>query len=454
MNFINPASGTFPISQNSSSTASGEPKKYIVENGVTKINPAYTAWKKGTSFSSVPSAPSTPQPLVTFSSLEEIQIAAEQTGQPFNLAPTVLSTMQIIEEDPDIAEAMSLNPQQLKAYQEAIRVKYDIPIGLSNQLLLLSEHKIEFIVDDSFSMDCRSSRNETRWQEAQRNIKEMLEIISSVPTGNMEIRFLNQKNTVISLSREGKDPETFLRESFYAIDEAFHNGTKGSTPVYTNLLNACERQKSTGQPTAIYFLGDGIPNGGDREKEQIFSLLNFRANASTTPFTFIACSNNQNDVEWMNEAEEIAPFCSAMDDYEAEKTEVEGDQGVVFPYSKGIFHVCRLVAALSPDLDGIDEGIPFTKWTLDNLLGIQGTNEEYLAYFEAFCRAQASKSASSPMDDAKKQFPWYHAYPSFLSAINQNDVPEVADYRQRLAATKAHVTPTYEASRLHPPFKV
>jgi hypothetical protein len=48
-----------------------------------------------------------------------------------------------------------------------------------------------------------------------------------------------------------------------------------------------------------------------------------------------------------------------------------------------------LVAALNlDDLDAIDESVPFTKETLDNLLGVQANEESYHHYFNCFAEAQ------------------------------------------------------------------
>lgn len=81
--------------------------------------------------------------------------------------------------------------------------------------------------------------------------------------------------------------------------------------------------------------------------------------------------------------EEAAPFCSELDDFKAEQQEVLNDQGSAFPFTKGFWLVCQLCAACYPDdLDAIDESLPFSKYTLDNLLGRTHTNEEYKYYFE------------------------------------------------------------------------
>jgi hypothetical protein len=58
------------------------------------------------------------------------------------------------------------------------------------------------------------------------------------------------------------------------------------------------------------------------------------------------------------------------------------DQGSAFPYTKGLWLLSNLIAALNPDdLDALDENVPFSKFTLDELLGRYHTPEEYHYYF-------------------------------------------------------------------------
>merc|ERR1712224_676511 len=97
-------------------------------------------------------------------------------------------------------------------------------------------------------------------------------------------------------------------------------------------------------------------------------------------------------VEWMKDAEEIAPYCSESDDFNDEAREVLKDQGVALPYSKGFHLICQIVAAMNPDdLDALDESIPFTKFTLDNLLGIVSNEESYQHYFNKYTEAQSKR---------------------------------------------------------------
>jgi hypothetical protein len=85
---------------------------------------------------------------------------------------------------------------------------------------------------------------------------------------------------------------------------------------------------------------------------------------------------------FFSQIEEAAPFTSEVDDYHDEKEEVIHDQGPAFPYTKGLWLICSLVSAICPnDLDALDENVPFSKHTLDELLGRVHSPEEYLYYW-------------------------------------------------------------------------
>ncbi len=89
--------------------------------------------------------------------------------------------------------------------------------------------------------------------------------------------------------------------------------------------------------------------------------------------TFVSCSDKDDQVEWMKDADElVVMYCSKSDDFKDESLKVLSDQGAPLPFTKGFHLICTLVAAMNPDdLDAMDESVPFTKQTLDILLGVQ-----------------------------------------------------------------------------------
>jgi hypothetical protein len=152
----------------------------------------------------------------------------------------------------------------------------------------------------------------------------------------------------------------------------------------------------------------------------------------------------------MKDCEEVAPYCSESDDFDDERREVVGDQGVALPYTRGFWLVCQLVAAMNPDdLDAMDESVPFTKTTLDNLLGHVSSLESYRYYWDNFLQAQASRTVSrenghpSPTDVLKKRQRWN--YEDFVRAPLARDIPQVQQFHQQMMQlTSSSQAPTQQ----------
>ena len=156
---------------------------------------------------------------------------------------------------------------------------------------------------------------------------------------------------------------------------------KYKTPTHRILTAAFEEAGKFPDPTMHYLFTDGVPS--DQPVEAVSSLILNRPNPEKNPLTLLSCTNEDEEVEWMKQIESIAPFCAELDDYQDEKREVLYDQGPAFPFTKGFWIICQLVAAINPDdLDAMDENLPFSKFTLDDMLGRTHTPEEYQYYFE------------------------------------------------------------------------
>ncbi|MEY3182564.1 MAG: hypothetical protein RLZ35_549 [Pseudomonadota bacterium] len=131
--------------------------------------------------------------------------------------------------------------------------------------------------------------------------------------------------------------------------------------------------------TIHYVFTDGQPS--DRSIEEVEQLI-LNRDTNRHALNLMSCSENAQDCDWMKGIEEKATRTSEIDDFASEREEVFIDQGPAFPFTKGLWLVCNLVAAINPDdLDAIDEKSPFTKGTLDNLLGRRTTLQEYQHYF-------------------------------------------------------------------------
>ena len=320
--------------------------------------------------------------------------------------------------------------------------KYEVPAGMLSKLLLLKNFEIgEIIVDDSGSMsaytDAKGPKGEiiTRWVEAKYNIFRMFEVMAYVIVPVFYVKFLNRQVVLEFKKESGETPDSYIARVKRELEEVFIHSPAGTTPARERIQESLGRY--TGQRVLRYFLGDGVPNGGPQACRQIEQLLLHRANPADNPFTFISCTNEDSAVEWMKECEEIAPFCSEFDDFSDESREILRDQGKAFPYSFGLHLVGQLVAAFCPhDLDAMDESVPFTKQTLDSLLGYQSSPQEYRYYFDSFLEAQRKLYSRATYENAlERNFALGDLpalYSAFLSSALANDIPKVQQYKQSL----------------------
>jgi hypothetical protein len=154
---------------------------------------------------------------------------------------------------------------------------------------LLEFHALEFIVDDSGSMQCATDSNNpvthvpmSRWKEAQIRLKEFIEILVYIPFSQVVVGFLNRQDQKI-LTRQGQAPSLFIQEDNRKIDPVFAQGPIGTTPALKKLQESLI--KGEGKSIARYFFGDGIPNGGEWAQKEILTILRHCQDPARNPIT-------------------------------------------------------------------------------------------------------------------------------------------------------------------------
>lgn len=370
-------------------------RKYIFINGIMTINPQYGN-QEASHTNSVNS-------LAIVSTPDDIALASqsqmETFGQPTQLTPNTINAMTQIQSADYINRFNAEKIDGGKLIDGLMKhfAKYEIPIGLISKLMTLSDYKLNFIIDDSGSMNEKSDvlvskaskyikkkhkhikdkQHMTRWEEAENRLHVLIDILSYLPITNLVISFLN-RNTTIALNHSSLTPKQFAKIAHEQITGAFENIPNGGTPLYSKLSSAFANNQLK---IMHYVFTDGVPS--DCALEQIRNLVRYRNRPDLNPLTFMSCTDNDNEAEWMKEVEEVGPNTSELDDFNSERKEVWKDQGKAFPFNKGIWLLCQLVAAINPeDLDALDESVPFSKQTMDDLLGRRLTLEEYAHYFQ------------------------------------------------------------------------
>ena len=271
----------------------------------------------------------------------------------------------------------------------------EITIGMLSKLQELStdEFFINMLIDDSSSMGtCDSVSVDsktlcTRWAEVHSRLLSMFRLLAFVPIQKVIIQFINRP-TVLEFTHADHTPESFINKVRNDLAAVFAVPPRGNTMLVEKLRGILKTAESRSSRTSVYLFCDGKPSDINGQGA-IRDLLRAR-NARKIPFTFLSCTGNDEDVEWAKDLDEIVlddgspSFIAECDDYKAEKNEVEHDQGCGIPYTYGFYLICNLVAAINPsDLDALDESVPLTKGTLDNLMGRITDMREYEYYFKS-----------------------------------------------------------------------
>lgn len=276
--------------------------------------------------------------------------------------------------------------------------QYEVPIGLLNKLLTLTDYDINVILDDSGSMAAETdstvgqagafmkatvlvgkpdSKKMTRWQEQEDRLHIMIDFIGCIPTGVFKVSFMNRSDK-FTVEHKELTPDEWINNAHKRLRDACKAGPSGGTPTLDRLQEAFNNAKVK---TMHYLFTDGVPssNGG---VEAVAKLIIGRSNPRDNPLTLISCTDVDDECKWMKQIEEDGPFVTEIDDYFDERDEVQHDQGPAFPFSRGLWLICMFVGAINPyDLDSLDDSRPMSKYTLDNIIGRGTTTEEYRKYW-------------------------------------------------------------------------
>lgn len=361
------------------------PVKHVIRNGLMKTIQVDDA---GNEIGNAPrSTLADPNKALTFATnFEQANEDAQAAGT--QLAPSTMQALDMVQSDQYLNKFGNPEVAGTAIYDLSNEIfnKLQAPIGLLNKLVVLRTFSINICIDDSGSMQGE------RWQQALNRLLEMMDILQVVPTGPVTISFLNRRDN-ITINRYGQTPAQFYQQARNWLINEFRRSPNGGTPIYkavdTMLRNA------NGQ-TAHYLITDGVPTGygnsqedSEAEIRDVEQRIINRPDAVNNPMTLMCCSTNPRDTQWLHETEETAcrpsrppGYVAALQNFDAERLEVLNDQGAWLPYTRSVWLICSLVAALNPnDLDALDQHAPLSKPILDTFLGRVSTMSEYEGYF-------------------------------------------------------------------------
>jgi len=223
--------------------------------------------------------------------------------------------------------------------------RYEIDPLFSEKLDILSEMEIVLLLDDSGSMNTPltdGTGHSTRWDELKSVVNIVISIASLYDEDGVDIHFLNR-------------PPQIKIKSLDQVDTILNDPPHGSTPLTRNLDIILDKFKNSSKSVLIIIATDGLPNKSGYSDLDNFKELLLHKNHSKFYVSFLACSDQNQDVGYLNELDIKVPNVDTLDDYASELKEVKAVQGKDFSYTFGDHVVRLLLGPLCPELDQLDE---------------------------------------------------------------------------------------------------
>ena len=223
--------------------------------------------------------------------------------------------------------------------------EYEIDNLFSEKLDILSNFETVLIIDDSGSMNTplANSKHLTRWEELKEVVRIVIRIATIFDDDGIDINFLNRQNyeNVKNLA---------------TVDYILNEQPYGLTPLNRVLEEVLSKYQNSAKPVLIVIATDGIPtdNMGYQDLKNFKNTLKNK-NHSQFYVSFLACSDQECDVGYLNKLDKKIPNIDTLDDYQSELKEVKSAQGKKFKYSFGDHIVRLLLGPLCTELDKLDE---------------------------------------------------------------------------------------------------
>jgi hypothetical protein len=230
--------------------------------------------------------------------------------------------------------------------------KYEIGEYFASKLGLLGKYEIVLIVDDSGSMTTTVKSGDiyappcTRWEEAKKTVKQVAEMALLFDKNGLDLYFLN-RGTINNVT------------DINIIDNAFTVLPSGFTPITTTLQKVLHDKKDIIKEKKLLILiaTDGQPTDykGNTDVESLKSTLINRHPIDKIFVTFLACTDDNQTMEYLNDWDKNIKNLDVVDDYVSEKKEIQQSKGNNFKFTYGDYIVKALVGSIDPELDNYDE---------------------------------------------------------------------------------------------------
>jgi hypothetical protein len=224
---------------------------------------------------------------------------------------------------------------------------------------VLSTCKIVLLCDDSSSMgsliaeegsDPFAQKKSTRWLELKKLAAVLIEFVTMITDDGLDIYFLNRKRKLGVTDMSG-------------LQMVFSDAPSGATPLISKIRYIHDKyiDKLDGKQLLIIVITDGEPSDGSRN--DLFNTLNYVTRGGNVHVSFAECTDNEEDMEYLDSWDGKIKNFDNTDDYREELRRVKMAKGQSFKFDYTDYVVKILLAT-------------FIRWYF-NLDQSNGNNQNY-----------------------------------------------------------------------------
>jgi hypothetical protein len=249
---------------------------------------------------------------------------------------------------------MSHEDQMMLKFKDVVQ-RHEINNDFARRLRNLEGYEIVVIADDSGSMSTPNNttnadpfgKSSTRWDELKKTLGVVVDIASVMDKDGLDIYFLN-RGTVRGVSHSSQ------------LESMFANPPAGLTPLSPVLKAILTEKKQIARERKLLILiaTDGQPTNSQGEVDipTLKRVLEFERDPIDRIFvTFLACTDDESTMEYLNGWDKQIKNLDVVDDYPSELREVRKAQGNAFKFSIGDYCVKSLLGCIDPYFDNLDE---------------------------------------------------------------------------------------------------
>lgn len=213
--------------------------------------------------------------------------------------------------------------------------------GIAEQLrTVLSTTEVVLLCDDSDSMgnaiaeegiDPFAPKRSTRWLELKKLASLIIEFVTAINPNGLDIYFLNR-------------PEVHGVNNVGGLQNIFNNPPNGSTPLIAalNRIFLDKFKHLNLNQLLIIVITDGEPTDGSRS--DLFNTLRFITDNGKVHVSFAECTDNAEDMEYLDTWDGQIPNFDNTEDYREELVRVKNVQGQSFKFDY-IDYVVKILLA-------------------------------------------------------------------------------------------------------------